>query len=57
MRASTCIATRPIDPARVLGRYDYAQGAQEQWVWQLGPQQRSYAYVDVATRRVTGWHR
>lgn len=39
------------------GRYDYAQGAQEQWVWQLGPQQRSYAYVDVATRRVTGWHR
>jgi hypothetical protein len=39
------------------GKYDYLHGAQEQWVYQLGPKRRSYAYVDVATRRVTGWHR
>ena len=39
------------------GRHDYIHGPQEQWMYQLGPKRSAFAYVDVATRRVTGWHR
>lgn len=47
---------RTLGSPTARGVFDFAEGRQEQWVYQVDAHRRRYVYVDVATLRVTGWH-